>query len=541
MIEILTAEQMRAAEQAAMERGAATGSALMERAGQGVVDAVLAEWPDLAVGSRRARVLCGPGNNGGDGFVVARLLRERGWAVELDFHGTPGGQGPDAAAARAAWERTGPADPAGDPEKLDLVVDALFGTGLTRGVVLDPGLAGIFRRLMAETFWATGSQQRPYVVAVDIPSGLDADSGRVLAPLPEDLARIPGGADAADVGAHLTVTFHRPKPGHVLAEGPARCGRLAVVDLGLAEAPAVDRAGPVRLVDRPAARPAAGRPGLSKARPGPGAADHKYSHGSVLVLSGGVGRGGAARMTARAALRIGAGAVTLLCPPAALIENAAQLDAIMLRPVKDPGQLADLLAEGRDPALCLGPGLGTGAREVGLVAAALDGGGPAVLDADALTLLARDADLFARLHAGCVLTPHAGEFARLFPDLADRIEGAATRGPAASKVDIVRAAARRAGCTLLLKGPDTVIADPDGTCAVNLAAYDRAAPWLATAGAGDVLAGFVAGLLARGFAPREAAEVGAWLHVECARAHGPGLIAEELPEALPGVLRALGA
>ena len=162
-----------------------------------------------------------------------------------------------------------------------------------------------------------------------------------------------------------------------------------------------------------------------------------------------------------------------------------------------------------------------------------------VLDADAMTLLSKDAASFGQLHADCVLTPHAGEFARLFPDIAERLDAPATTGPAYSKVDATREAAKRAGCVVLFKGPDTVIADPDGRCSVNAAVYDRAAPWLATAGAGDVLAGFITGLLARGFAPMHAAEVGAWLHVESARAFGPGLIAEDLPEALPGVLRDL--
>ena len=246
-------------------------------------------------------------------------------------------------------------------------------------------------------------------------------------------------------------------------------------------------------------------------------------------------------MAARGALRIGAGAVTVGCPPAALIENAAQLNAVMLRSLKDADALTTALDDKRINALCLGPGLGTGPREAALVAVALQAGRNVVLDADALTLLSRDAGLFGQLHEGCVLTPHAGEFARLFPDIAEKLDAPATTGPAYSKVDATRDAAKRAGCVVLFKGPDTVIADPSGRCGVNAAVYDRAAPWLATAGAGDVLAGFITGLLARGFAPMQAAEAAAWLHVECARAFGPGLIAEDLPEALPGVLRALGA
>ncbi len=254
-------------------------------------------------------------------------------------------------------------------------------------------------------------------------------------------------------------------------------------------------------------------------------------------------------MAARGALRIGAGVVTVGCPPEAIPENAARLDAVMLRPIADADVLARVLEDTRINAICLGPGMGTGDREAGLVAVAVErgeGGQIAhstrslVLDADALTILSQHPDLFAGLHEGCVLTPHDGEFARLFPDIAEKLAAPATKGPAYSKVDATREAAKRAGCVILYKGPDTVIADPQGRCAINSAHYDRAAPWLATAGSGDVLAGFITGLLARGFSPFDAACTGAWLHVECALSFGPGLIAEDLPEELPKVFRALG-
>ncbi|RYH03394.1 NAD(P)H-hydrate dehydratase [Salipiger sp. IMCC34102] len=254
---------------------------------------------------------------------------------------------------------------------------------------------------------------------------------------------------------------------------------------------------------------------------------HKYDHGHALVLSGGVGKGGAARLAARAALRMGAGAVTLGCPPAALIENAAQLNAVMLTRVADAEALEKVLEAGRFDALCLGPGLGTGDREAALVRAALRADGLAIcLDADALTLLGRDADVMALLHDRCILTPHAGEFARMFPDLDAAGEGAV-------------AAARRCGATVLLKGQETVIADPARAPVVHRATGARAAPWLATAGAGDVLAGLITGLLARGFDPTDAGAGAAWLHCDAALRFGPGLIAEDLPEALPAVLRAL--
>lgn len=270
---------------------------------------------------------------------------------------------------------------------------------------------------------------------------------------------------------------------------------------------------------------------------------HKYRHGHALVLSGRSGAGGAARLAARGALRIGAGLVTVGCPGDALVENAAQLNAIMLSVVDDAGGLRRWLDDPRVTALCVGPGLGLDGRAEALLAAALGEGGvisrPAVLDADALTILARRPDLMGRLGDTCVLTPHAGEFARLFPDIADRLAEPPAKGPAFSKIDATREAAARAGCTVLFKGPDTVIAAPDCHCAVNAAVHDRAAPWLATAGSGDVLAGFITGLLARGFEPFDAVQTAAWLHVECARAFGPGLIAEDLPEALPGVMRRL--
>ena len=232
--------------------------------------------------------------------------------------------------------------------------------------------------------------------------------------------------------------------------------------------------------------------------------------------------------------------MTVGCPPEALSENAARLDAIMLSALNDADALVHMLKDTRINTLCLGPGLGLSAREAALVASALQSGRATVLDADALTLVADDPALFAALHDRCVLTPHAGEFSRLFPDLAERLNTPANDGPAYSKLDATRDAAARAGCTVLFKGPDTVIAAPDGRASINAAIGDRAAPWLATAGSGDVLAGCVAGLLARGFAPFYAAETAAYLHVEAAIAFGPGLVAEDLPELLPKVLQRLG-
>lgn len=275
-------------------------------------------------------------------------------------------------------------------------------------------------------------------------------------------------------------------------------------------------------------------------------AAHKYGAGHVMVLSGGPGKGGAARLAARGALRIGAGLVTIGCPPGALQENAARLDAIMLAPLRDGAVLRDALLQRKINAVCIGPGCGLTDRlheqiEECLARRTDRADLRVVLDADALTFY-RDAPdtLFRMLHSGCVLTPHEGEFGRLFPDLLQRLKATASTGPLYSKVDATRDAAKRAGCVVLFKGADTVIADPAGNCAINAAVYENAAPWLATAGSGDVLAGFITGLLARGLDPMVAAETGAWLHVACARRFGPGLIAEDLPEQVPGVFRDLG-
>jgi len=270
---------------------------------------------------------------------------------------------------------------------------------------------------------------------------------------------------------------------------------------------------------------------------------HKYDHGHVLVLAGPPGHGGAARLAARGALRIGAGLVTLACPSPSLPENAAQMTAIMVRSYVGGAGLLKILSDGRFSVICLGPGLGVGATQSKvtreLVEVALTSGRKIVLDADALGVFAPDPEnLFALLHEDVVLPPHMGEFSRLFPDIAEKLtvqkDNVANYTPAMA----ARTAARRAGCTVLLKGADTVIANQAGRCVA--ADQQRAAPWLATAGSGDVLAGFIAGLLARGFPPVDAAETAAWLHVECARTFGPGLIAEDLPDMLPGVFQALG-
>jgi hydroxyethylthiazole kinase-like uncharacterized protein yjeF len=509
MAEFLTSAQMRAIEQAEVAAGRVGWLGLMERAVGEIARVIRARHP--APG--RARVLCGPGNNGGDGFGTACALRAAGWQVEVFALGDPAAQDGAAGEMVARWGAPvralaeaarqggrGAPDPAPD-----LVVDAVFGIGLTRPVP-------------AEVAAALAACPGADLVAVDTPSGLSADTGAAL---------LPEGAPAPR--ADLTITFHRMKPGHVLADGPGMCGAVEVVDIGLAE-PVPGAIGHVAPPDAGAMRAALLGPD-----------GHKYDRGHALVLGGGVARGGAGRLAARAALRAGAGLVTLAVPPAALIENAARLDAVMLRPLDGPAALSAMLEDPRLSAICLGPGLGTGAahgaRTRALVAAALETGRPAVLDADALTAHADEPwELFAALHPRAVLTPHAGEFARLFPDLAP--DPAAGR----SAVDAARAAAERAGAVVLLKGPATVIAAPDGRAAIHAAVYRAAAPWLATAGTGDVLSGMIAGLCARpGLEdPWPRAGLAAWLHAACARAFGPGLIAEDLPDRIPEVLRAHG-
>ncbi|ARE38476.1 NAD(P)HX epimerase [Rhodovulum sp. P5] len=519
---------MRAAERSAIESGAVSGLSLMERAGRGVVDAILDEWPELRAAPAVAVVLCGPGNNGGDGFVIARLLKARGWQVHVFMFGAAERLPLDARRNCVLWEELGPVGAAADMASVDdlialgaaVFIDALFGTGLSRPVADAPPLRSF---LAYARLWGDGAG--PPTVAVDLPSGMCSDSGRVL---------------GTAMPAALTVTFHRAKIGHFLQpdagwqpDGAGLCGKLRLVDIGLPppeerEDPAGRATESLRTVERPST--------AVLKRPGDG---HKYSHGHALVISGGAGRTGAARLAARGALRIGAGLVTLAVPGAALMECACHVTAVMLRRCDEAETLAALLQDPRLNALCVGPGMGLSDREGELVATVLAAGRPTVLDADALTLVAGDKALFSALHPLCVLTPHGGEFARLFPDIAARLAEPAQHGPAYSRVDAAREAARLAGCIVLMKGPDTVIAAPDGQASIHAALYDRAVPWLATAGAGDVLAGMIAGLLARGLSPYPAARNAAWLHAEAARRFGAGLIAEDLPEALPGVLQAL--
>ena len=477
---VLSIAQMSAADAAAIAAGVA-GQCLMENAGTAVTDAIMARFAPAPV-----TVLCGPGNNGGDGFVVARKLAQAGWAVRVALLGERQRLKGDAAGAAAAWPgdvtALGPAALAG----AGLVVDALFGAGLARP------LEGVPRA----TIEALVSSRLP-AVAIDLPSGIHGDTGAVL---------------GAAAPARLTVTFHRPKIGHLLLPGRTLLGELVVSDIGIPEA--VDRGLDIRLW---ANAPRQWRAHLPRRT----ASSHKYTQGHALVLGGGRSSSGAARMAARAALRAGAGAVTVLCPDDALAVYAAQLSAVMVAPFVDEAQFAQQLVDPRRTAILLGPGAGVGEALRCRIAQALASDKACILDADALTSFAEQPDaLFAQIRGPCLLTPHEGEFSRLF-----RSEG--------DKLSRARAAARQSGAIVLLKGADTVVAAPDGRAVIQ----PYAPPALATAGSGDVLAGIALGLAAQRMRLFEAAAAAVWLHAAAAQS-GVGLIAEDLSEALPAVMRA---
>lgn len=542
---LLTEQQMRDTEQRAIASGRVTGQitglSLMETAGCGVVDALLQSHPQFRENGCHAAVLCGPGNNGGDGYVIARRLHQLGWKVTVFHYGNPDRLPTDAAENARLWAQLDGSQPlseltASDISGQDVVIDALFGTGLAR-----PLGAEIVTKLDLV------AQHAKTIIAVDMPSGMSADSGQMFKSAQAETLPATNTPLLSWPRADHIVTFQGMKPGHLFLldamakersadkTGPV----LSIVDLGIKD---FEPSGGGKSDDADPDHPiyTGGIPnGLNK----PNLA-HKYQHGHAVVFAGGSGHGGAGRLAARAALRIGAGAVTLTCPPAALIENAAQLNAIMLTPIAKVAELEVLLKDTRKNTLCLGPGMGRGQNTRSLVCAALKSERSIVLDADALTSFEEDPpSLFARLHQNVVLTPHSGEFARLFPDLgrAEEAAGAEENGIGLSGIEKARQAAKMAGCCILLKGAVTIIAAPDGRTELSAALGQRQVPWLATAGAGDVLAGFITGLMARGFDPFEAAKAGAWLHVECARMFGPGLIAEDLPDMLPRVLKQLEA
>jgi ADP-dependent NAD(P)H-hydrate dehydratase / NAD(P)H-hydrate epimerase len=484
---LLTCSEMARADAAAIA-GGKSGIELMELAGRAVATAIADRYrlqPTL--------VICGPGKNGGDGFVVARLLKSAGWPVRVALLGQSDSLKGDAATASRLWkgpvgEMSGNAL-AGRP----LVVDALFGAGLNRAI--DGAAADIIGRVGVE---------RLSVVAIDIPSGLHGDTGQVM---------------GSAMTAELTVTFFRAKLGHYSAGGLRRCGSLRIADIGIPRM-VLDEISPQVWRNDPVLWAALMRRSATD--------DHKYARGHLTIL-GGASATGAARLAAVAGRRIGAGLVTIASPREALAVYQSAEPGNLVREAETHDSFAHMLADKRRNAILVGPGSGVNERTRGSVLAALFARRATVLDADAITAFAGNpAGLFAAIAGPVLMTPHQGEFARLFPDLAGL----------PSKVERARQAAKRSGATVLIKGPDTVIAAADGRTVINA----HAPPSLATAGSGDVLAGMAAGLMAQGMSPLAAAAAAAWLHGECAFRFGrPGLIAEDLPAHLPEALEAVQA
>lgn len=484
---LLTVAEMGRADAMAAEAGVA-GEQLMETAGTGVAAETARRFPPAPT-----VVLCGPGNNGGDGFVAARRLAELGFDVRVALFGRRDALKGEAALNAKRW--TGPVEPM-VPEVLDgarLVVDAVFGAGLARA------LEGVPLATVNEI----GKRALP-VVAVDMPSGVHGDTGQVLGAAPK---------------ARLTVTFFRRKPGHLLLPGRGLCGETVVVDIGT----------PVAVLDEIKPRCFANAPPLwLDAFPWPRLADHKYSRGHAVIV-GGAKMTGAARLAARACLRAGAGIVTIAAAAEAIPIYASYMPGVLTQTIASAAGFSAILADPRVTAILVGPGAGVGEATRALVMAALEAKRPCVLDADALTSFAENPQpLISAAKTEVIMTPHEGEFARFFGRNLDLD---------ADKLSRARAAAKLTGAVVLIKGADTVIAAPDGRTVINA----NAPPELATAGAGDVLAGIAAGLLANGMPAFEAASAAAWLHGAAGAEIGPGLIAEDLEGALPAVLGGLRA
>jgi hydroxyethylthiazole kinase-like uncharacterized protein yjeF len=490
MLELLTTEEMAEADRLTVA-GGTPGMTLMENAGRAVADAA------ARLQATRIAVVTGPGNNGGDGFVAARHLAERGYRVRLCFVGDRKRLKGDAAQAADRWP--GPVEEAspGSLSDCEAIVDALFGAGLDRDV-------GGLPRAMIDAMNAADAP----IVAVDLPSGINGTSGSIM---------------GAAVNASRTVTFFRRKTGHLLLPGRLNCGAVEVADIGIPEG-VLDKIKPRAFANAPAF--------WCASFPRPDSRGHKYTRGHVVAVSGGASTTGAARLAARGALRAGAGLVTIASPREALAINAAESLAVMVRPIDGPAELGEFVSDRRRTAVVLGPGGGVGSAMREQVLATLASAASVVLDADALTSFAEHQDLLAgtiRKRPGpVVLTPHQGEFSRIFNDMFE------DHNPN-SKLDKTRLAAEFCGAIVVYKGADTVVAAPDGRATIA----ENGPPSLATAGSGDVLSGVICGLMAQGMPAFEAACAGVWLHGDAASEFGPGLIAEDLPEMLPRVYRRL--
>jgi ADP-dependent NAD(P)H-hydrate dehydratase / NAD(P)H-hydrate epimerase len=491
-MEVLTSAEMERADRLTIAAGT-PGFALMLSAGQAVAEAAM----DL-VAEGTILVVAGRGNNGGDGFVAAAELAARGREVSVILLCERDSLQGDAASAARGWKY--PVLPF-NPQAIGhpaLIIDALFGAGLNRPIKGDP-------HDMIEAINANGAP----VLSVDLPSGVNGTTGAVM---------------GVAIRAAETVTFFRRKPAHLLLPGRIHCGRVRVADIGI-DAQVLAEIHPQTFENTPSF--------WRTCFPVPQVDGHKYARGHVVIVSGDIAATGAARLSARGCLRAGAGLVTLASPRDALAVNAAAVAAVMVRAIDTVVEFAELLGDQRLNTCVIGPGAGVGARTRDLVMTALSAKRHLVLDADALTSFAEAPEhLFEAIKAShdpqVVLTPHEGEFPRLFSDMSNK-------HPNRSKLERVRDAAQRCGAVVLLKGPDTVVASPDGRATIAA----NAPPWLATAGAGDVLAGMIAAMLAQSVPAFEAASIGAWMHGEAAREAGPGLIAEDLPEVLPAVFRRL--
>ena len=481
---LLTAMQMAQADRLTVASGI-SNDALMDNAGHPVAKAIMERWTP-----RPVIVLCGPGSNGGDGFVAARYLAQANWPVRVALL-APREQLRGATAYYAGlWQGEVEALIPAALDGAELVVDAIFGAGLSRA------LEGVAAQTLA-----AAAARHLVIVAVDVPSGLMGDSG----------------ANVGAVPCVLTVTCFRKKPGHLLQPGRSLCGEVVVADIGT----------PLSVFEEIKPDTFENDPALwAHALPALLPEGNKYNRGHALVW-GGWPTTGAARMAARAAARVGAGLTTVAVPEAALAVYAAALTSVMVSPVARLEDLHGLLADKRYSAMLIGPGAGLGPDTRERVFAMLRTGRATMLDADALSVFKDDPKaLFNAITGPCVLTPHEGEFARLFKCVV---------GTGTDKLTRVRAAAQACNAIVVLKGSDTVIAAPDGRAIINA----NAPPTLATAGAGDVLGGMVLGLLAQGMEPFLAAAAAVWLHGAAADHFGPGLLAEDLPDRLPAVFRRL--